>query len=68
MALNFNQYAADANTFMKEYAEKLNIEDKEKAGRILSAILHGLREVISTEESLQIIAQLPIFLKAEYVN
>ena len=68
MALNFNQYAADANTFMKEYAEKLNIEDKDKAGRILSAILHGLREVISTEESLQLIAQLPMFLKAVYVN
>lgn len=68
MALNFNQYAADANTFMKVYAEKLNIEDKDKAGRILSAILHGLREVISTEESLQLIAQLPMFLKAVYVN
>ncbi|WP_372745549.1 DUF2267 domain-containing protein [Lutibacter sp.] len=68
MSLNFNQYAADANSFMKEYAEKLNIEDKEKAGRILSAILHGLREVISTEESLQLIAQLPMFLKAVYVN
>lgn len=68
MSLNFNQYAADANSFMKEYAEKLNIKDKDKAGRILSAILHGLREVISTEESLQFIAQLPMFLKAVYVN
>jgi uncharacterized protein (DUF2267 family) len=68
MALNFNQYATDANTFMKEYAEKLNIKDKDKAGRILSAILHGLREVISIEESLQLIAQFPMFLKAVYVN
>mgnify|MGYP000919391796 FL=1 len=68
MALNFNQFAADANSFMKQYAEKLNTEDKDKAGRILSAILHGLREVISTEESLQLIAQLPMFLKAVYVN
>jgi uncharacterized protein (DUF2267 family) len=68
MALNFNQYAVEANTFMKEYAEKLNIEDKNKAARILSAVLHGLREVISTEESLQLIAQFPMFLKAVYVN
>jgi len=68
MALNFNQYATDANSFIKEYAEKLEIEDHNKAGRILSAILHGLREVISTEESLQFIAQLPMFLKAVYVN
>lgn len=68
MALNFNQYASEANTFMTVYAERLNIEDKNKAGRILSSILHGLREVISTEESLQFIAQLPMFLKAVYVN
>ncbi|WP_298369417.1 DUF2267 domain-containing protein [uncultured Lutibacter sp.] len=68
MSLNFNQFALDANAFMKEYSEKLNIKDKDKAGRILSSILHGLREVISTEESLQFIAQLPMFLKAVYVN
>jgi len=68
MALNFNQFAVEANSFMKEYAEKLNITDKEKAGRILSSVLHGLREVISTEESLQLIAQFPMFLKAVYVN
>jgi len=68
MALNFNQFAVEANSFMKVYAEKLNITDKDKAGRILSSVLHGLREVISTEESLQLIAQLPMFLKAVYVN
>ena len=68
MSLNFNQYAVEANTFMKEYGEKIMVEDKNKAGRILSAVLHGLREVISTEESLQLIAQLPMFLKAVYVN
>jgi uncharacterized protein (DUF2267 family) len=68
MALNFNQFAVEANSFMKEYAEKLNTTDKDKAGRILSSVLHGLREVISTEESLQLIAQFPMFLKAVYVN
>lgn len=68
MALNFNQYAVEANAFMKVYAEKLNITDKDKAGRILSSVLHGLREVISTQESLQLIAQFPMFLKAVYVN
>ena len=68
MSLNFNQYAVEANTFMKVYAEKIKVEDINKAGRILSSILHGLREVISTEESLQLMAQLPMFLKAVYVN
>ncbi|MCK5679117.1 MAG: DUF2267 domain-containing protein [Flavobacteriaceae bacterium] len=69
MALNFNQFASEANTFLKEYTKKLNVDgDTDKAGRILSAILHGLREIISIEESLQLIAQFPMFLKAVYVN
>ncbi len=69
MALNFNQFAAEANTFLKEYTKEMNLaKDTKKAGRILSSILHGLREVISVEESLQLIAQFPMFLKAVYVN
>ncbi len=69
MALNFNQFAIEANGFLKEYAQKLNLgKDTEKAGRILSSILHGLREIISFEESLQLMAQFPMFLKAVYVN
>ena len=69
MSLNFNQYAAEGNTFLKQYAKELCLsEDPERAGRVLSSILHGLRSIISVEESLQIIAQLPMFLKATYVN
>ena len=69
MALNFNQYATEGNTFLKEYAKEIALSDNpERAGRILSAILHGLRSIISIEESLQFIAQLPMFLKAIYVN
>ena len=69
MGLNFNQYAKEANSFLKDYSKQMNLnDDVEKAGRILSAILHGLRSIISTEESLQFIAQLPMFLKAVYVN
>ena len=69
MALNFNQFAVEANTFMKEYTAGLSLDgDREKAGRILSSVLHGLREIISVDESLQLIAQFPMFLKAVYVN
>ena len=69
MALNFNKYATEGNTFLKEYAKEIGLSDNpEKAGRILSAVLHGLRSIISIEESLQLIAQLPMFLKAVYVN
>ena len=69
MALNFNQFAVEANEFLKDYTKELCLDgDTEQAGRILSSILHGLREIISKDESLQLIAQFPMFLKAVYVN
>jgi uncharacterized protein (DUF2267 family) len=69
MALNFNQYATEGNTFLKKYAKVMNLgNDTGKAGRIFSAIMHALRDIIPPEESLQFIAQLPMFLKAIYVN
>jgi len=69
MSLNFNQFAAEGNSFIKEYTKELNLNnDTDKAGRILTSILHGLREIISSQESLQLIAQFPMFLKAIYVN
>ena len=69
MALNFNQFAIEANTFLKKYSKELELGDNtDQAGRILSSILHGLRETISPEESLQLIAQFPMFLNGVYVN
>jgi uncharacterized protein (DUF2267 family) len=68
MSLNFNHFAAEANEFLRRYAKELNLVDGDQAGRILSSILHGLRDVIPMEESLQLIAQFPMFLKAVYVN
>ena len=69
MSLKFDQFAKEGNTFLRQYAKALNLgDDLDKAGRILSSILHALREVISIEESLQLMSQLPMFLKAVYVN
>ncbi|WP_241243884.1 DUF2267 domain-containing protein [Flagellimonas beolgyonensis] len=69
MALDFNQYATEGNTFLKDYAKHLEVgQDLDKAGRICISILHALREIISVEESMQFMAQLPMFLKAAYVN
>lgn len=69
MALNFNQYATEGNTFLKDYTKKMSFgQDTDKAGRIFTAIMHSLRDIIPVEESLQFIAQLPMFLKAVYVN
>ncbi len=69
MALNFNHYAKEGNTFLKHYTKEMNLgDDRDKAGRILTSVLHALRDIISPQESLQLIAQLPMFLKAVYVN
>ncbi len=69
MALNFNQYATEGNTFLKGYAIEMNMRnDRDKAGRIFTAIMHALRDIIPPEESLQFIAQLPMFLKGIFVN
>ncbi len=43
-------------------------QDPDRAGRILTSVLHAFREIIPTAESFQFMAQLPMFLKAVFVN
>lgn len=69
MPHDFNKFASEANKFMKDYAAELNLgNDSDKAYRIITSILHAFREMVSIQESLQLISQLPMFLKAVYVN
>ncbi len=67
MSFHFEKYAAKANEFVNLVAEDLKVP-KEKAGRIIRAVLHALRNRISHEESFQLIAQLPMALKGVYVD
>lgn len=69
MGVNFDKYAREGNFFIKELAKELDMEhDLDRAGRIITSILQALREVIPISESFQFMAQLPMFLKALYVN
>lgn len=69
MSHDFNKFANEGNKFLKDYTAELNLgEDTDKAYRILTAILHAFREMISFQESIQLISQFPMFLKAVYVN
>ena len=69
MSPNFNKYAQKSNEFLKEVAIELEMpEDRGKALRILRSVLHGLRDRISPQESLQLISQLPMYIKAIYVE
>jgi len=69
MALDFNKYALKGNKFLKDLAKELgHEEDLSKTGRKLRAVLHALRDQLTMVESLQLLSQLPMFLKAVYVE
>jgi len=69
MALKFKEYAIEAQQFVEELAEALGYpQDTDKAVRVLKAVLHTTRDRIIIQESFQLIAQLPTFLKALYVE
>ncbi len=69
MALNFDKYANEAKAYVHKLAKDLG--HPEEIGRteiILRAVLHSLRDRITINESLDLLAQLPMFLKAIYVD
>ncbi len=69
MGFNFDQYTAEGNAFLNDYAKQLSMEnDRDRAGRVMTSILYALRDIISPAESMQLIAQLPMFIKAIYVS
>ncbi len=69
MALNFEKYAAKGNEFLNKLAVRLgDVENRDRAGRVLKSVLRALRNRISIEESLQLISQLPMVIKAVYVD
>ena len=69
MALNFNKYAQEGNECMKNLATKQGHPDQiPRTGIILRAVMHTLRERLTISENLHLMAQLPMFLKAVYVD
>lgn len=69
MALNFNKYIQDGEQFVREVAAATkDPSDIAKAGRILRAVLHAFRNRLTPSESLQLVAQLPMLIKAIYVD
>ena len=69
MTLNFDRYAAKANRMINEVAIELGDRyNPEKASRVLRSVLHALRNRLTIEESLELIAHLPLYIKALYVD
>lgn len=67
MSLDFEKYAVKGNEFVRLVAEGMKVP-RDKAGRIIRAVLHALRKRLSHEESFQLLAQLPMALKGVYVD
>lgn len=67
--MKYEQYAHEARKFLKEIASEIgDPENTEQADRIMTSVLHTLRDLLTPEESLHLIAQLPMLLKGIYVN
>ena len=67
MSLDFEKNAVKGNEFVRLVVEELEVP-RDKAGRIIRAVFHALRNRLSHEESFQLLAQLPMSLKGVYVD
>ena len=60
MLLNFRKFADTAEAFLKDLADRLGTpDDRDRAARIFRNVIHLLRDQITTQESVHLIAQLP---------
>ena len=66
--MKFEQYAQDGRQFVNEIVRELGEPDADHAERVMTAVLHTLRDILSPEESMHFISQLPMLIKAIYVN
>jgi uncharacterized protein (DUF2267 family) len=67
--MKYEQYAQEARKFIKDVALELGEADNlDQADRIMTSVLHTLRDLLMPEESLHLISQLPMLIKAIYVN
>ncbi|MGB3780248.1 MAG: DUF2267 domain-containing protein [Tunicatimonas sp.] len=65
----FDKHAQEGNTFLGQLAREIGEpDDARKAERILKAVLHTLRDRLTLEESFQLMAQFPLFLKGIYAS
>ena len=69
MGDNFQQYAEEGNRFLNNLAASLgNPDDTAHASRVMQAIFGAIRDRITPEQSMHLISQLPMALKAVYVD
>ena len=67
MSMNFEIYASKGNELVNHLASDLGVP-RDQAARILRAVLHALRNRITLDENFDLLSQLPMVLKAVYVD
>lgn len=69
MPLNFDKQAQKGKRFLEELAHELGRKnDTRNAGKILRGVFRALRNHLTLEENVQLLAQLPMALKGVYVD
>ena len=68
MSLQFYAYARKGHEFVDEVARELSISDVDRAGRLTRCVFRALRNKLTVQESFKLIAQLPMALKAVYMD
>lgn len=68
MVLDFERFAMKGNEFLHQLEANLGSEDRSHAARILRSTFRVLRNHMTPEESLHLIAQLPFAIKGAYVD
>ena len=67
--MNFEKYVNESNHFINQLADQLgNANDTDLAFRVTRTVFHALRKRIVAEESMNLVAQLPMLLKGVYVD
>jgi uncharacterized protein (DUF2267 family) len=65
----FEKYEADATKFVSEVSRELgNDGNYQVSVRIMTAVLHAIRDILTVESSLHLISQLPLVIKGIYVS
>ena len=69
MTTSFNRFATQGNQFVAHLAYELETpHETRRAYHILKAVLQGIRNRITPEESSHVLSQLPMSLKSLYVD
>ena len=66
-SLNFEEYVAEGNRFIKNVAEELKT-DRNHTARIVRAVLHALRDRLPANDSIEFAQGLPMMLKAIWLD